>query len=95
MKHLSDDLPTGRPRRRTRKPRATSPREAQLLACIARAADGSARVRYFRHPQDSEGVDMVLTAAEVEAFAHALAVAGVHFLTRDDGAARADGRAAC
>lgn len=71
-------------RERERERACAAGAERELRLCVATQPGAGAELRFFRHPQDGEGVTIRLTAREREALAHALAAPGTHFILRDD-----------
>jgi len=58
--------------------------EYELRFAVITQSSGRVEMRYFAHPRDVEGVNIRLSPRERESLAHALAVPGGHFITRDD-----------
>jgi hypothetical protein len=59
-------------------------REYALRFAVATQPGGAVAIRYFRNPQDAEGVDLKLTPLEAAALSAALIGPGTHFIQRDD-----------
>ena len=88
---MISDLGPGKKRRSKMAARRSARLRAATLNYRLRFAvvtewGGAATLRYFRSPQDAEGVDIRLTAGEAEQLCDALIVPGFHTLLRDEGA---------
>jgi len=69
-----------------RERRALERRDRELRFCVVTEKCGKVLIKYFRNPQDAEGVTIRLTSLERDDLAEALAMPGAHFIARDDSA---------
>lgn len=57
--------------------------EGALRFAVSTTTSGRVMMRYFRHPRDTEGVDLNLTTRERDQLAQALGTPGFHAIARE------------